>query len=187
MKKPACFPGGFTLTELLMTAILLGMVFLGAISLYTTGLKFLGARQAVDVSVSPSVSVERIVRNVSIANAVSQSNGNSQISLRVDQSCADAPMATPSNFADDTWRHFRLINSQILTHCDNSSATTLSASGNPVGATSVLDNVNTISSTFSVINPSSSGASTVVSLHIITTTPPLTVDTEVALGASPKR
>ena len=74
----------------------------------------------------------------------------------------------------------------MLSFCDNASATAIVSLGVPAGTTLLADNVDTANSTFSLSNPSGSGTiQTVVSIHI--ESPNLNVDTEVALGASPKR
>lgn len=175
---------GFTLAELLVALVLVSMVFLGAISLYATGLKFLAARQAVDVSVSPTVSLEQIVRNISIANTANLTNGDSQLNLRLDFTCAGVALGSPGNTGDDSWWHYRFIASKLRVLCDNVPGTTVSAGAGP---TDLLDNVNISASAFSIINPSASGADTVVSIHLVSTDPAITIDTEAALGAASKR
>ncbi len=181
---------GITLTELLIVVALIGLVFAGAISMYTSALKFLGARQSVDVTTSPDIALEQITRKAALANAVSLSEaGNSQLNLRVDQSCAGGALSTPSNIADDNWWHFRLRNTALLSYCDNAGLTTLQTVSNPPGTAAIMSNLDTNAggSSFQIVNPSTSGAPTVISIHIVSTDPVLTVDTETALGAASKR
>ncbi len=173
---------GFSLTELLIVVILLGGVFLGAISIYTSGLKFLNARQAIDVSVSPEIVVETIVKKIVLANQGSTASGGSQLDLRLDESCAGAALATPATTADDNYWHYRFIGTDMRGVCDGVLATTVNA-GHPL----LMQNLQGGAGSFTLSNPSASGAPTVISIHVQSVTPPVTVDTEGALGAATKR
>ena len=180
---------GITLTELMIVVALIGLVFAGAISMYTSALKFLRARQSIDVTVSPDVVLEQVVRKAAPANAASLSAGNSQLNVRLDQSCAGTVLSTPSNAGDDNWWHFRLLNNNLLSYCDGAGLTTLNGVNNPVGTVTLTSSLDTTvgSSYFQIINPSAAGSPTVVSLQLVSTNPVLAVATEVALGASSKR
>lgn len=191
---------GFTLTELIIAVTLLSFVFLAAISMYLTGLRFYGARQAVDISALPDVAVESIVKLVNVANSAAVTlpgSGSpvtgSQLNLRIDyDSCSNTRgTVTPDNLADDFWWHYRFIGNQLLYLCGNTAgaalpAVTLTAVGNPAGTVALLSNLDTASSRFQITNPSSAGSATVISVRVVSTTPLVTVDTEAALGAASK-
>lgn len=180
--------GGFTLTELLITLVLVTVVFLGASSLYTTGLKFLRARQNIDVSTSPGIVLEQIVKKAAVANSVSLTQANTQLNLRIDYDlCSDTRAVPTSTTADDNWWHYRLVNNQLLFLCDAAAGSTLTAVGNPPNTIALMSNVDTTASTFQIINPSASGTATVLSAHLVSSSPAQAVDTEVSLGAMPKR
>lgn len=177
---------GLTLMEILIAVVLVSLVFTAAISLYTSGIKQLKARQAVDVTTSPDIFLEQVAKKISIASAANMAPAT-QLNIRVDQDCAGAALATPSNTTDDNWWHFRPAGTELLAFCDNVPGTVLTSIGNPVGTTSLISNLDTATSNFAIINPSATGNPTVISMHIVSTNPIMTVDTEAALGASPKR
>lgn len=179
---------GFTIAEILITLVLISVVFLGATSLYTTGLKFLGARQTIDVSTTPGIVLEQIVKKAAVANNVSLTQSSSQLNLRVDYDlCSDTRAVPTATTADDNWWHYRLVGNQLLFLCDNTAGPTLTAAGNPAGTVAMMTNVDTVTSTFQILNPSASGSGTVLGAHLVSSSPATAVDTEVAIGALPKR
>lgn len=190
MVKTALSSQGFTLMELLLVVLMVGMVFLGGMSLYTSGLRFLRTQQTTDVTALPDVSVEDLARKTAVANDATLTQGGSQLNLELDYSqCSpSSSLNTPSDGTDDYFAHYRLVNNELLYLCNQTAATTLTASGNPAGTVVALPNLNTGAggSTFQITNPSSAGSATVVSIHIVSTSPAKTLDTEVALGAAPK-
>ena len=101
------------MTELLIATVLVGFVFVGAASMYTSALKFLQARENVDVTASPDIAVEPVTRKVACALQGGISPA-SQLNIRMDQTCGGAALATPAVAGDDSWWHFRLTNSQLL-------------------------------------------------------------------------
>ncbi len=180
---------GVTLIELLIVIALLSVVFLGAASIYTSALRFLKSRQAVDVTLSPAIALEQITRRTSVANLASLTQAGTQLNLRLDFDVCTTTraFATPANYADDNYWHYRFVGTQLLSFCDNAAATPIVALDNPGGTVSVIDNLDTATSTVQITNPSSSGAATVISFHVVSTNPLVTIDTESSLGAAPKR
>ena len=183
---------GFTLTELLTVIVLLGLVFFGATSLYLTALRMLKARQSVDVTALPNVALEQMVKKVVVANnspPTSLTQAGSQLNLRIDYDlCSDTrAVPTPSNFADDNWWHYRFTGGQLLFLCNNAAGTNLTAAGNPAGTVALLSGLNTATTLISITNPSASGTATVANIHLVSTTPAMTIDTEAAFGATTKR
>jgi len=179
---------GITLIEILIATALLGAVFTAAISMYASGIKALKQRQAVDISVSPEVSLEGVTRKIAVAFEA-DINPAPQLNIRLDQTCGGADLATPSNAADDVWWHFRFKSNALLALCDNSQATVLTNPGSPAGTIELISNVDTSGpgSDMTITNPSGSGSASVVHIHLVSTNPVLTVDTETALGAKSKR
>ena len=176
---------GITLMELLIVVVLISVVFIGAISLYTSSLKFLGNRQSIDVSTLPDITLEQIIKKVVLANraTISQLDA-SQLNLELDTNCAGNAAPTPANVNDDSYWHYRFLGAQLLAVCDGAMVTGITAVGNPAGTVAVLSNLG--ASTVQITNPSSSKNPTVISFHVVSTSPVTTVDTEAALGASSK-
>ena len=190
MVKRLTDPKGITLMEILIATALLGLVFTAAISIYTSGIKTLKQRQAVDVTVSPEVSLESVTRKISVAFE-GNINPTPQLNIRVNETCGGAalPTSSISNAADDAWWHFRFKSSALLALCDNSQATVLTNIGAPAGTIALISNVDTTGSAsdMTITNPSGPGSASVVTIHLKSSTPDLTVDTETALGATSKR
>ena len=174
---------GFTLMELLVALSLTSVVFLAAISVYLSALKFLKTTQQSGVSTNTVATLEDISKRISLANsAVVTGGGNPQLNVRADYAvCSYNVLNTPANVADDNWWHYRLINNALRFICDANAATAVSGTGSIL-----IDNVNTGGSTLRLINPSAAGNPTVVNIHVVTTSPVLTLDTNVALGAASK-
>ena len=175
----------FTLMEILISTMLISLVFGAATSVYVTGLKFLQTAQTNDVTTLPAVSLEGISKAISQSNLATVNNvPNSQLDLRADYSCSSnfaTSLATPSNNTDDQFWHYRFINSALRFVCDGTAGTNISGS-DPI----LIPSVNTGASSFSPINPSAQGLATVIQIHLVTTTPAQTLDTNVAVGAEPK-
>ena len=176
---------GFTLFELLVGMVLLGVVFAGSTSVYLSSLKFMKTAQSTDVSTMPAVSVEGISKVISLGNDASLSQGNTQLDVRADYPAGSdfntTLNNTPANTGDDGYWHYRFINNSLVWLSNNAAATALTAAD-----TVLIPSVNTASSTFQITNPSASGGATVVSIHVVTNAPVATLDTNVALGAKSK-
>ena len=191
---------GFTLMELLVALLLVSFVFLAGISVYTTSFKFLRTAQNTDVTKLPVVSLEAVAKRISVGNlATADFPGpltGSQLNVRADfQAVAGAcgtfvPLNTPNNTADDGWWHFKFNNGPgnpaLRTICDNTPGTNVPG-GMPAAV--LIDNVSLAASSFTLSNPSfPAGIPTVVRIHVLTTVAPVSeLDTDVAVGAMPKR
>ena len=181
---------GFTLVELMVALLLISLVFLAGISVYTTGFRFLRVVQNTDVTMLPVVSVEDIAKRVSLSNVMTTSAPGApvvgaQLNVCGDyQLCTYTPLNTPNNFADDNCWHYAFMNTnELKTSCNNNANAPVTPAG-----TTLINNVNTVLSSFTLVNPSASGNATVAHIHVRTTVPPVAeLDTDVALGASAKR
>jgi hypothetical protein len=81
-------------------------------------------------------------------------------------------------------------NGQLLFLCNNAGGTLLNGVGNPAGTTALASNLNNAGaagSLFQLLNPSASGIANVVRIRLVGNAPVKTVETEAALGATPKR
>ena len=174
---------GFTLMEILIALSLTSVVFLGSTSVYLTALKFLKNTQQSGVSVNKVATLEDISKRVSLGNsAFMTGGGNQQLNIRADYAvCSYNVLNTPANTADDNWWHYRVIAGAVRFVCDSNQSTNVN--GNDYV---LIDNVNTGFSEFQLINPSNAGNPTVAHIYITTTSPALTLATDVALGAASK-
>ena len=174
--------------EILIAVILVGLVFAGALSMYTSSLKLLKARQSIDVTTAPDISLEQVARKVSLALEANISPA-SQLNLRLDQTCGGAALNSPAVSAGDAWWHFSFKANALLALCDTVMGTSLTSVGVPAGTTELTPNLDTTvtGSNFQIVNPSGSGAATVIGMHVVSTSPIITIDTETALGATAKR
>jgi prepilin-type N-terminal cleavage/methylation domain-containing protein len=191
MKRPLN-KKGFTLFELLIGLVMISMVFAGSISLYLSSLKFLKRSQATDVTTNPAVSVENLTTPIGLANEAwvngiaGPAGPGLTLDLRADYPvCGDFTAPIPNsaaNFADDNYWHYGFVGTGLYTICDSNPNTVVTA----VGSTLLIPNVDVASSTFEIVNPSGSGASTVVAIHLVTTTPAATLETNVVLSGRAK-
>lgn len=173
----------FTLTEILVGTLLVGVVFLGGASVHITALRFLGTAQqnSFVITTDPAVMLEDVARRISLSNQATITVGNSRLNVRSDYNCLGAPLNTPNNTVDDQWWHYRFQSSTLTWKC-NGLPTDIGPAG-PI----LISNVTTASSYFAIINPSGAGQPTVVNIRLVSTVPVTTLDTNVALGASAKR
>lgn len=168
---------GFTLIELLIAMVLLGVVMVGASSLYVAAQRFLNGIINNDVRViTPSLALEAVIRRTKTANLVVFDAGNNQIKLRVD------PNRTPENLADDVWVKYRVIGARLRWRQDAAEAGDV-AGGDPDVEPDLRLRPG---SGFAMLNPSASGAANVIQVTIITNegTPPVdqTVRSAVAVA-----
>ena len=193
MPRSLKYSRGFTLTEILIVCVLISMVLLAGVSLYTSSLRFMRAQEAMDVTTLPDVALEDLARKISVANSATRTRGNNQLNLRIDYTGCNwgaLDPAGPANTAGDSWWHYRLRggngNGELLVYCDDTPDPNVGSGGTP--GTLLLPNLNNAGggSTFNITNPSGAGNPTVVNVHVVSVTPTVTVDTEVALGAAPK-
>ena len=189
---------GFTLMELLIAGVMISLVMIAAFSLYSSGLRLFVQARTYDVTAIPEVAVEDLVRKINSANFADINPAN-QLNLRVDYAaCNPASVPTPANTADDSWWHYRFLNSELLGLCEAvNSNPTLTAVGAPAGTTAILGNLDTVAalpayppgtgsggSGFQLVNPSVSGTPTVVYVHVNSTNPVKELNTEAAWAAS---
>jgi Tfp pilus assembly protein PilW len=174
---------GFTLTEILISFVLLSMVFLAAISLYLSSARSFGTLTARDITATYEYAATTIADNIQMANFAATQAGGKQLDVRSDHTCGKIGLASPSNFADDTWRHWAFNNGQRALYyvCDTAPNTTPTAADTTV-ATELQD------ADFSFLNPSGAGLNRVVQIVLTpSATAPATqkrVQTAVALSAT---
>ena len=176
--------------ELMVALLLVTFVTLAAISVYTTSLNFLRRAQTTDVTTLPVVSIENIAKRISVSNRMTTTAPGLPVVGAQLNACGDyitctyTPRNTPSNFADDGCWHYAFMNDNTLrTICDNAPGTAVT-----LADTTLISNVDTTVSVFTLANPSAVGNATVGHIHVLTTASPVAeVDTDVALGASAKR
>mgnify|MGYP000858220258 CR=1 FL=1 len=157
---------GFTLVELLIAMVLLGMVMAGASSVYVAAQGFLNGIINNDVRViTPSLALEAVIRRAKTANLVVFDAGNNQIKLRVD------PNRTPDNIADDVWVKYRVIGARLRWRQDALEAGDVGGGDPDVEPDLRLRP----GSGFAMLNPSASGVANVIQVTIITNegTPPV--------------
>lgn len=195
---------GFTLLELMIGAVMISLVMVAAFSLYTTGLNLFTKTATRDITQAPEPVIEEVARRINTANFASFDAGTGQLNLRADFiNCnpSTPDPAGPSVFTSDSWWHYRFVNNQLLSYCENANTNPLlSAPGNPASTTAILSNLDmtgglpqyppgtgTGRSSFQLVNPSGTGNATVVYIHINSTNPAKELNTEVAVGVSAKR
>ena len=200
LTSPDVFPAraGFTLMEIMIALLLVTLVFLAGVSVYTTGFKFLQTAQTTDVTTIPVVSLEALAKRISVGNLATVNFAGpvtgGLLHVRADFAAIPAscgtyvPLNTPGNTADDGWWHFYFRNGvsgpALYSVCDNNPGT------NPAGGPPslvLITNAVLGNCAFTLTNPSAAGIPTVVNIHVQTTVPVSELDTDVAIGALPKR
>ena len=180
---------GVTIVEMLMVTLMMSMVFLGTTSVYVTGLKFLSSAQTNTTTTLPiAILLEELPKKIEFANQLlpNAAGNTNQIDFRVDQTCAGAALATPSNFGDDNWWHYRFRNSALRAVCDDNAGTSV-ASDDPIIIPG-LDTSGGLRSRFIIANPTGVGITTVVDVLMMTSAAPLqTTQTSFVIGAQAKR
>lgn len=177
----------FTLTEILIATIMVGMVFLGGISIYGSAFKFVKTSQQTDVSTNPAIALEIMTKRISLSNAGTLTFGTKQLNVRSDYACPDSFVSknTPADFSDDNYWHYGFVNgaggTALRTRCDASATTNVDSSDS-----ALLNGVDFDGSNFGLVSPSGSGIPNVVNVHLEATSPAVTLDTNVALGAQAK-
>lgn len=167
---------GFTLVELLVAVLLLGLVLAGASSVYVAAHRFLAGIINNHVRViTPSLALETMARRARIANRAVLDAVNNQIRLRID------PARTPLNLADDVWVKYRFIGDRLRWRQEAAEAGDVTANDQDVEA----DLRVRPESRFALVNPSASGDANVLEIVIVTEqgTPPAvqTLRTSVAV------
>ncbi len=190
-----CNESGLTLVELTIATLMLSTVFLGAASLYVSGIKFLNATQADTSQVQNTAGAEELTKRISLANEAYIDGAGVQLRLKGDYRLGTyAPNNTPSDPSDDTWVKFRFIPygtaglSNLHWRADPASAPLQSVgSMDPV----LITDLRTGASFFSLANPSGQGQSTVISVTMATqingSSGTETLQTNASLGAKAKR
>lgn len=173
---------GFTLMEVLVVSLLISMVFLGALALYMTGIKFLKTAQTKDITALPIVAIGNMVERISLANDLQLNAGNKQLDVRLDNACpGGAALNTPSNFADDAWWHYRFVAGSLVGLCDGVQGTNLT------GAEPQIVSVNSGLSNFSLVNVSADPLPIVVNIRLVAVNPSGTFETNATALSLAKR
>ncbi|MCG3176030.1 MAG: hypothetical protein MOGMAGMI_00968 [Candidatus Omnitrophica bacterium] len=168
---------GYTLVELMIAMVLLGLVMAGASGVYVAAQRFLNGMINNDVRVvTPSLALEAIIRRTKAANQIVFDAGNNQIKLRTD------PNRTPENTADDVWFKYRVIGSRLRW-----TQAAVEAGDVGGGDPDVEPDLRVRpGSGFAMLNPSATGAANVLQITIITNegSPPVdqTVRSSVAVA-----
>ena len=122
MVKPLENQKGMTLVELMIAALLTGVVFAGVTAAYVSSIKFLNAAKTHQNQVNAHISLEIISRKVALANQVSTGttsspNDKSQMTLRWDYTLGtfqpNGPLGTPLDNSDDTFLKYRIVNGRL--------------------------------------------------------------------------
>ncbi len=182
---------GFTIIELLIASVLLGVIMMSAISIYVAAQRFFNDLLDSNARTSSAVAMETILRKAQIANTIVFDGPNSQIKLRLDVTAASVPNRTPGVFTDDNWFKYRIVANGLRWRTDTVAA-------DPTGAVDVTGSdpeleANLVlrpGSAFNVVNPSAAGTDTVLNVTFVTQagTPPVdtTLTTSAAVGAMAK-
>ena len=189
---------GITLTELMISLLLVSVVFLAATTLQTSSVKFLRSRQTMDVATRPEIGVEQMVKMIQVANLVLVDEANREIDLRVDYDlCSSTRVVPTATTADDNWWHYRFVAGGLYTLCDGVQGTNLDGAGE----TLVIPNLDTATavpawppgtgsggSGFRAGNPSANGVPTLVYIHVNSlANPTQEINTEARVGGMTKR
>jgi prepilin-type N-terminal cleavage/methylation domain-containing protein len=174
---------GFTLMEILVGTLMLSLLFLAAVSMYTTAIRFIQSAQTKDLTTMPVIPIETMSRRMAVANNYGVDVPNKQLNIRTDTDCAGAARNTPANTGDDSWWHYRIEGNALRWACDGAQATVIPAGGGTV----LVPNVNVPASSYAIVNPSGQGNATAVIVTITTTTPVATVVTTLEAKGLPKR
>ena len=185
---------GLTLVELTIATLMLSTVFLGAASLYVSGIKFLSAIQADTSQVQNTASMEELTKRISLANEA-YVDSDLQLRLKGDYKIGTyTPNNTPSDPSDDTWVKFRFIPSATagLYNLHWRVDTAANPAQNVTSSDPVLiTDLQAGTSFFSLVNPSKQGQSTVVTVTMATKIAGSggieTVQTNASLGSKAKR
>ena len=184
---------GVTLVELTVATLLLSTVFLGAASLYVSGLKFINGAQADTSQVESTTAAEEITKRISLANygyIGDYFNGNSgrSLFLRGDYKLGTyVPNNTPEDLSDDTWVKFRFIGGNLHWRRDTAANALVNVSS---ADPALLSNLQTGSSYFMIPDPTTEGNKTVIRIRLATQHGPGNVElllTDAHFGAMAKR
>ena len=113
---------GFTLPEVLVVTILIGLVFVGATSLFVSQFGQYKVRERAALSFDPKGSVEELSKKISVANEFQMKSGASdcisgtgcdglwiRVDATVNVSGSLTPNNTPAVITDDTWIKYRFF------------------------------------------------------------------------------
>ncbi len=186
---------GLTLVELTIATLMLSTVFIGATSLYVSGIKFLNATQADTSQVQNTAAAEELTRRISLANEAYVDDAGVQLRLRGDYQLGSyTPNNTPSDPSDDTWVKFRFIpanpNSLSNLHWRTDPATESVRNVTQLDPV-LITGLRTGFSFFSLANSTGQGQSNVVSMVLATqisgSSGTETLQTNASIGAKAKR
>ncbi len=150
---------GFTLVELLITTIILGVMMAASVSVYVAAQRFFNGLLNNDERVfAPALAMESVLRRAQVANSVIFDGANNQIMLRID------PALTPDNFGDDVWVKYRVIANRLRWRQDATSAAIVTGGDPEVEAGLVLQG----GSGFAMQNPTGAGFDAVIQVTLVT-------------------
>ena len=203
---------GFTLMEILIASLLVSLVFLAAISVYMNALKSLrDPKSSFNADLPFSVPLSLILNDIAIALDVTKKIGpgvgdstigatSKQINLRLDATCPGGAVhgppytfpdfPTPGDQSDDSYVHYAFISGGVRSLCNSAvpgNRFTDVTGGDP----SLIDNVDESLSDFSLVNPSTAGATgNVVHIKLVSipagNAPAVLLETDVAAGSKSK-
>ncbi len=180
---------GVTLLELMIATLMIALVFAVAISLYSTGSRFVSSQNTnSDPTTNATVILEDIAKRISICNQSTYDSGTGTLHLRCDYTAGTyTPRNTPSNFADDAYWHYRFFNGNLLLLSNNVAGSV------PNGAAAgeiIIPGVNVENSSFARVNATGAGTtvSTRIDIRVTTSSAPVSeVRTSAILGAAATR
>ena len=184
---------GFSIVEVLIAVVLLAMVFVGAISIYVSGLKFLGGLTATSSQLEPVINVDEMSKRIQLANDGAVELSGAQLLLRGDYDWSSGgwnSRGTPGDFTDDSCTRYRFLGTELHLRSEAAAGGVCSSFAVTGSDTLLISNLRSGSSSFTAVNPSGQGNPTVYAIDVVQLFPgggTSEIKTAAALGAKTKR